>query len=36
VWEVNHSGSEFQFLTGNIGEHRAEIDAIIASVTFLS
>ncbi len=34
IWEVNHGGKEF-LLTANAGAaHKAEIDAIIASLTF--
>lgn len=35
VWDVNHNGKEF-LLTGDANAaHKAEIDAIVASVTFL-
>lgn len=35
IWDVNHSGKEF-LLTGNSNAaHRAEIDAIVASIAFL-
>jgi hypothetical protein len=34
-WEVNHGGRDFSFSTSPVGSHRAEIDAIIASVTYL-
>jgi serine/threonine protein kinase len=35
IWEVNHSGTEFQFAALNDTAHRADIDAILASVVFL-
>jgi len=35
IWEVNHGGKEY-LLTANAGAaHKAEIDAIISSITFL-
>ncbi len=34
VWEINHGGKEF-LLTANVGSaHKAEVDAIVASLTF--
>ncbi len=35
LWEVNHGGTEFQFAATNLTTHRADIDAILASVLFL-
>lgn len=33
-WDVNHGGKQFALTAAAIGSHRAEIDAIIASITF--
>ncbi len=35
VWFVDHDGKRFGFTADRIGTHRAEVDAIIASVTFV-
>jgi serine/threonine protein kinase len=35
VWEVNHSGKEYVITSNSAQGHKAEIDAILASTTFL-
>ncbi len=34
LWIVNHGNTEYDFETLVVGKHRAEIDAILATVTF--
>jgi hypothetical protein len=34
LWIVNHRNSEYDFEALVVGKHRAEIDAILATVTF--
>jgi hypothetical protein len=35
VWLVDHNGNRYEFRCSNIAAHRAEIEAVMASVTFL-
>ena len=35
VWEVNHNGKEYVFTSNTSQSHKTEIDAIVASTTFL-
>jgi eukaryotic-like serine/threonine-protein kinase len=35
IWLVDHNGKRYEFRCSNIAAHRAEIEAVMASVTFL-
>ncbi|MHB8646363.1 MAG: hypothetical protein ACYDAR_11305 [Thermomicrobiales bacterium] len=34
VWEMNYNGREYYFNASPVGTHKAEVDALIASITF--
>ena len=35
IWLVDHNGKRYEFRCSNIASHRAEIEAVMGSVTFL-